>query len=107
MILHLLFHLRHWLAEHVGIGTDKTAIYWYSFWSGFGSDIGEATLIGGAIVLIRNHNCEVHGCKHVGRLYEYDMDGVKHRVCKRHHPQLGKDHKLHHHHLLAHHEKRL
>ena len=36
--------VRHWLALHTGIlngGPDR----YYNFWSGFGSDLGEATLI--------------------------------------------------------------
>ena len=34
----------------------------YQFWSGIGSDIGEVTLIGLAMVWWRHHNCHVYRC---------------------------------------------
>jgi len=34
----------------------------YQFWSGLGSDIGEVTLIGLAMVWWRHHNCRVYRC---------------------------------------------
>lgn len=103
-------HVRHWLALHVGIGTSPQAVYWYSWWSGTGSDLGEYALATGVVMGVihtaRKHNCGVHGCWRINR-YEYEMDGVKHQVCKHHHPALGKGHKLRHEHLLQHHQDRL
>lgn len=93
---------RHWLAVHVGIGPSPASLYWYSFWSGIGSDLGEAAIIGALIHTARHVNCRVKGCWRFAR-YEYELDGVTHKVCRHHHPQLGKDFALRHHHLLAHH----
>lgn len=46
-------------------GSDNPSGPWYGFFSGFGSDLGEITLFGGVIVLLRKHNCHVDGCKSV------------------------------------------
>lgn len=54
----------------------------YGFWSGFGSDLGEAAIIGGLISVLRKHNCEVHGCWRIGR----HTTAAGHNVCRIHHP---------------------
>ncbi len=38
----------------------------YQFWSGIGSDFGEATIILSAVLLIRHRNCHVKGCWRLG-----------------------------------------
>ncbi len=53
--------VRHWKAIRTGtIYSSKDPIY-YNFWSGLGSDLGEATLIGavsvGVHILVRKANC--------------------------------------------------
>lgn len=53
--------LQHWMAIHLGFinaGPD----HYYNFWSGFGSDIGEITVLGAIIGLYRAHNCHTPGC---------------------------------------------
>ena len=56
--------VRHWVALHTGIvhgGPDE----FYNFWSGFGSDLGEATLISavgvGVYTGVRKVNCQYQG----------------------------------------------
>ena len=81
------FHLLglHWLAVHTGSVSTETGPY-YNFWSGFGSDLGEATLITAVVVsmyhVIRARNCEVHRCWRIGK----HTTAGGHRVCRLHHP---------------------
>lgn len=70
-----------WLV-HV-LGMDDPAGRWYGFWSGAGSDLGEAAIVGGLISILRKHNCHVHGCWRVGR---HPVEGTSYLVCRRHHP---------------------
>lgn len=70
----------HWLG--VEPRSPSTA---YNFWSGFGSDVGEVTLIGAVIATARHKNCHVHRCWRLGR--HPVADGL-YRVCARHHPGL-------------------
>lgn len=65
-----------WFLHFTGI--DNPAGPWYAFWSGFGSDLGEVTLIGGIGIYLRHHNCHTHGCWRLG----HPRDGVV--QCRRH-----------------------
>jgi hypothetical protein len=80
-------HGQHWIAVHTG--TVNEAGPYYGFWSGFGSDLSELTLIAAIItpatMAVRKMNCGAKGCWRPSR-HEYDMDGVKHSFCRRHHP---------------------
>jgi hypothetical protein len=72
LILNTVYH-------YIGInGTSP----WGTFWSGFGSDIGELAIVGSLAALIRHHNCEVKGCPRLGR----HTTAANHRVCRHHHP---------------------
>jgi hypothetical protein len=55
--------VNHWLAVHTGI-LDMSGRY-YAFWSGFGSDIAEFSLVGTAVAgvyqLNRKFNCHQRG----------------------------------------------
>jgi hypothetical protein len=73
--------LLHWLAIHVG--SENEPGVWYGFWSGFGSDIGEVTIIGGMIMMYRKHNCHQPGCWRIGR---HRIEGTEYMVCRKHHP---------------------
>ena len=75
----------HWFEHHTGIDTGSGP--WYSFWSGFGSDLGEATIFTTAIAIWRHHSCHVRGCVRVGR----QLPGTPYLACPRHNP----DHKGH------------
>ena len=79
--------LRHWTAIHSGtVYSSKSPIY-YNFWSGFGSDLGEATLIGavsvGVYTLVRKANCHAKGCWRIGH---YPLEGTPYHLCTHHHP---------------------
>ena len=56
---------RHWFALHTGTLHGGPDVY-YNFWSGFGSDLGEATLISavcaGVYTGMRKVNCHTKGC---------------------------------------------
>lgn len=94
--------MQHWLAPHLGIGTGPVALYWYSLWSGIVGDLGYLAIVGGLITTARHHNCGVKGCWRLHR-FEYEADGVTHKVCHHHHPALGKEHRLTHTALVSHH----
>ena len=53
-----------WLLHYTGI--NDTSGPWYGFWSGFGSDIAEITLVAGVIAFFRHRNCHVKGCWRLG-----------------------------------------
>lgn len=82
----------HWFLNVTGTHPSGSG-EWYNFWSGFGSDIGEIAIIGSLITIVRHQNCAVKGCLRFGR-HEYDMDGVKHKVCRTHHPGIDETHRL-------------
>jgi hypothetical protein len=71
----------HWL-EH-WLGMDNLSGPIYGFFSGSGSDIGQVTLVGGVAMMVRKHNCHVHGCWRVGR---HPIAGTPYVVCRKHHP---------------------
>jgi hypothetical protein len=56
--------VRHWLAIHTGTLHGGPDLY-YNFWSGFGSDLGEATLVTavgiGVYAGVRKVNCHTKG----------------------------------------------
>jgi hypothetical protein len=70
----------HWFEVHTGT-VNETGPY-YGFWSGFGSDLGEATLVAGGVALWRHHSCHVRGCARLGR----PVDGTPYLACPKHHP---------------------
>ncbi len=55
----------------------------YQFWSGIGSDLGELTIIGAAVVFLRHRNCHIHRC---WRLQWHVDPAHGHPVCRHHHP---------------------
>jgi hypothetical protein len=71
----------HWFEVHTG--TVQESGPYYGFWSGFGSDIGEATLIVGVGAAWRHHNCHVKGCARLGR----PVAGTPYIACPKHHPE--------------------
>jgi hypothetical protein len=70
----------HWFEVHTGTVNESGP--YYGFWSGFGSDIGEATILVGIVTVYRHHNCHVKGCAHLGRR----VDGTPYVACPKHHP---------------------
>lgn len=84
----MLHGLLYWL------GLTNAAGPVYSFWSGFGSDLGEVTLIAGVIALYRQHNCHVTGCWRIGK---HPVMGTPYVTCAKHHPVIhGQDIKVEH-----------
>ncbi len=65
----------------------------YAFWSGTGSDIGEVTIIGGAYMFYRKHNCSKGGAKVLGskgcwRIGKHPTADGLYALCHRHHPDV-------------------
>ena len=60
----------------------------YNFWSGFGSDIGEVVLIGAILGAFKKVNCHTPGCWRFGSHDWPDANGVTHKLCRKHHPQV-------------------
>jgi len=95
---------RHWLALHTGVlngGPDR----YYNFWSGFGSDLGEATLISavgiGVYTGVRKVNCHTKGCWRIGH---HKLDGTPYILCRHHHPHVPSQGASHEH-ILEQHRK--
>lgn len=96
--------VRHWLALHTGTIHGGPDLY-YNFWSGFGSDLGEATLISavgiGVYTAARKVNCHTKGCWRIGH---HTLEGTPYILCRHHHPNVptkGASHE----HILEQHRK--
>ena len=77
--------LQHWLAVHTG--TINEAGPYYGFFSGFGSDLGEVTIVGGMFAIYRKHNCHARWCWRFGRHgFTDEATGLRYQLCRRHHP---------------------
>lgn len=102
-LLALFGPLRHWFADHTGILHGGPDIY-YNFWSGFGSDLGEATLISavgvGVYTGVRKVNCHTKGCWRIGH---HPLEGTPYILCKHHHPEVPTRGASYEHILAAHH----
>jgi hypothetical protein len=77
----------HWLGVHTGTVNESGP--YYGFWSGFGSDLAEFSILGaigtGAYQLVRKYNCHVSGCWRIG---SHPAAGGQFMLCYRHHPDL-------------------
>lgn len=80
--------MQHWLAYWLGLTNASGPIY--SFWSGIGSDLGEAVLIGGVFAFYRKHECHEDTCHRVGRHTVVDPVTGEHVLRCRHHHQVWK-----------------
>ena len=69
----------HWL--WFLIGTTDPGGWPYLLWSG----IAGYLIMAGAF--LRHRNCHTRWCWRLGR-HEFDIDGAKHVLCRRHHPHL-------------------
>lgn len=94
--------VQHWLAVHTG--TVNESGEYYGFWSGFGADLGEVTLVTtvavGVYTGVRKTNCHVKGCWRIGH---HPLEGTPYHLCAIHHPDVpagGASHAeiLEHHH---------
>src|SRR5579863_9058359 len=96
--------VRHWLALHTGTLHGGPDLY-YNFWSGFGSDLGEATLISavgiGVYTGVRKVNCHTKGCWRIGH---HPLDGTPYILCRHHHPDVPSKGASHEH-ILEQHRK--
>jgi len=91
--------VQHWLADHTGThiilcGSSPCVEQpYYNFWSGFGSDLGEITLLTGLLVVAKHVNCHEPGC---WRLTAHKMKdpatNVEYKQCHKHHPLIPTNH---------------
>ena len=88
VLLHFGWHVwepfQHWLAIHTGTINEPGP--YYGFFSGFGSDLGEVTLIAALLAVFRKHNCHVKGCWRIGK---HSVDGSP--WCSKHHMKARQD----------------
>ena len=86
LVIFVVGEVRHWVALHTGILNGRPDRY-YNFWSGFGSDLGEATLISavgvGLYTGLRKVNCHTKGCWRIGK---HQLAGTPYVLCRHHHP---------------------
>lgn len=94
--------VRHWLALHTGTLHGGPDLY-YNFWSGFGADLGEATLISavaiGVYTGVRKVNCHTKGCWRIGH---HALEGTPFILCRHHHPEVPSKGASHEHILEQH-----
>ena len=102
LVILIVGGVRHWVAFHTGIlnaGPD----HYYNFWSGIGSDLGEATLISavgiGVYTGVRKVNCHTKGCWRIGK---HPLDGTPYVLCRHHHPHVPSRGATHEHILEQH-----
>jgi hypothetical protein len=104
LLIGFLGALRHWFALHTGTLHGGPDVY-YNFWSGFGSDLGEATLISavciGVYTGVRRVNCHTKGCWRIGH---HPLEGTPFILCKHHHPEVP-NHGATHADILAQHHR--
>jgi hypothetical protein len=87
--VHTELDLRRIAVTHVdrGLGIVDESGPYYGFWSGFGSDIAEFSLVGAAVTgvyqLNRKYNCHQRGCWRIGT---HPAAGGQFLLCYRHHP---------------------
>lgn len=91
-MIHFILGIWHWLL--VATGSLNTSGTQYGFWSGFGSDIGEVTIIIGLITWYKSGECHIDTCHRRGR---YPFQHYK--LCRLHHPEVPAE--LTHAHILA------
>jgi len=88
LLIAFLGAFRHWFALHTGTLHGGPDVY-YNFWSGFGSDLGEATLISavglGVYTGVRKVNCHTKGCWRIGH---HPLEGTPFILCRHHHPHV-------------------
>lgn len=70
-----------------GIRFYGSTSQWYNFWSGFGSDIAEFSILIGVIAFYRKHDCHVKGC---WRFQHHAVEGTPYIVCRKHHPTIDR-----------------
>jgi hypothetical protein len=86
------YPLQHWL------GLDSASGPFYLAWSGFASDLGEVTLIGGLLAVYKRHNCHTRWCWRFGHHDFTDSEtGIVWKLCRRCHPQHPGGHLTRHH----------
>jgi len=77
----------HWLQVHTGTVNEPGP--YYGFWSGFGSDLAEFSILGaigtGVYQLVKKYNCHEPGCWRIGN---HPAAGGKFLLCYRHHPDF-------------------
>jgi hypothetical protein len=77
----------HWLQVHEGIINEAGP--YYGFWSGFGSDLAEFSILGaiatGIYQLVKKYNCHEPGCWRIGN---HPAAGGQFMLCYRHHPDF-------------------
>jgi hypothetical protein len=104
LLIAFLGTLRHWFALHTGTLHGGPDVY-YNFWSGFGSDLGEATLISavcvGVYTGVRKVNCHTKGCWRIGH---HPLEGTPYILCNHHHPDVP-NHGATHAEILAEHSR--
>jgi hypothetical protein len=91
LIAWLIAELPSWFFHPLGVcsgsGSELVRCKSYGFWSGIGSDIGEATIVTGLVTIVlgfwHHHNCQVHGCL---RLSFRPHPAHGYPVCRGHHP---------------------
>lgn len=91
--MHWWHIIQHWLAYQTGSQDLSGVPPHYNFWSGFGSDIGEVTIIAGLVTVYKKHNCHVKWCWRIAHhKFTEPGTGVEYMLCRVHHPDIPHKH---------------
>lgn len=97
---------QHWWAVHTGTYIPGSPDVYYNFWSGFGSDLGEVTLVSavvaGLVAGYRKIECHDPKCHRIGH-HDYEMNGATYKLCRVHHPAVDHENRPTREHFAAHH----
>ncbi len=73
-----------WLAHIIGLNQG----YWNMFWSGFGSCLGEFTIVGAVVAHYKRSTCHVNSPRFCWRPGLHPVAGTPFRACGKHHPMV-------------------
>ena len=78
-----------WFVHFLGVdfGVPYGHWIWYNFWSGFGSDLQEFSVLGAVGAIYLKINCHQQGCPRIGRFPAIEGQGW--HYCKTHHTTNG------------------
>lgn len=83
----MLTEIVHQILHVLGIDTQQS--YWYDLWSGIAT---QGTVLFAGLSIYRRSLCKKRWCVRFGHYDFTDYEGVKHKLCWHHHPDVTHKH---------------